>query len=473
MDEEKDSINRNIKDDDISNQTEEEIKNANDNEEVLDSYNDDNEKICIENEETNDEENENLIKEAKCSKNKRNSIIGIIISVLVLLCIVMYIKTSKYENLVYPNVAVYEEDISKLNEEQLKVKLESITNSIDKNEIYVKANNKEYRLIIKDVVSEYNINQLTDEIMSYGKEGNFVQKFCKMAFGEDIDYKFTINTNDNLIKNFIKDIAEDTNKKLKEPEVIIDGENIKYVEGKDGIKLDENELLSEIQKRIEEDNIYNKDIKINAKYKNESPNISIEDLKKVNSKISTYSTNYGAGGGRGRNIELAAKQLDNMILMPGDEFSYEKALGDITIENGYSYAPVIVNGELKDGVGGGVCQVSSTLYNTQLKAGIVPTERRNHSKAVNYVPRGLDATLATGSIDYKFKNTHNYPIVINTKAGGGTLTIEFWSNEKALNGIEYKAVGYASGNVANTYLNGYDKDGKKVYEKHIDTSVYK
>jgi vancomycin resistance protein YoaR len=159
--------------------------------------------------------------------------------------------------------------------------------------------------------------------------------------------------------------------------------------------------------------------------------------------------------------------------MPGDEFSYEQSVGPVTQDNGYTYAPVISDGKLIQGIGGGVCQVSSTLYNTQLKSGILPTERRNHSHPVSYVPRGLDATLASGSIDYKFKNTHEYPIVINTHAGGGTLTIEFWSNEHALKGIEYKPVGYASGNTANSYLYGYDKDGKKVYEKHIDTSIYR
>lgn len=99
--------------------------------------------------------------------------------------------------------------------------------------------------------------------------------------------------------------------------------------------------------------------------------------------------------------------------MPGYEFSYEKAMGDIT-----------------------------------LKAGILPTEIRNHSKAVSYVPRGLDATLATGSIDYKFKNNYDYPIVINASAKDGKLTIEFWPNKKALKGITYEARGYARGNTA-------------------------
>ena len=220
-------------------------------------------------------------------------------------------------------------------------------------------------------------------------------------------------------------------------------------------------------------NLLKENIIINAKLIKDSPKISMDDLKLINHKVSTYTTTYGSGNSRGGNVENAANKIDDLLLMPGEEFSYENAVGPVIASNGYKYAPVISNGKLVDGIGGGVCQVSSTLYNTQLNAGILPTERRNHSKAVGYVPRGLDATLASGSIDYKFKNTYEYPLVINTKAINGKLTIEIWSNEDALKGIDYKPVSYVSGNVANTYLYGYDKDGNKVYEKHIDTSVYR
>ena len=157
--------------------------------------------------------------------------------------------------------------------------------------------------------------------------------------------------------------------------------------------------------------------------------------------------------------------------MPGDEFSYEKVVGPVTSENGYTYATIISNGMLVQGIGGGVCQVSSTIYNAQLKCGILPTERQNHSKSVNYVPKGLDATLASGSIDYKFVNTYDYPIVINAYNENGKIYIEFWSNKNATNGITYEAVSYISGRVANTYLYGY-KGNDKIYEKYIDTSIY-
>lgn len=404
----------------------------------------------------------------KISTKRKYFIIGFIIGILAVFLISMNILTHKYSQLVYPGITIYEQDLSKLNREELKNKLNDLSKEIDNKNIYIKSGKNTYNLSMKEVVSNYNLESKYNEIISTYKDESKIKQIFYIIFNKDKDYKFDVTVNEKYVDKFIKDVLSENNKRCIEPKVIIKNDKISYKDGVNGKSIDENDLLNKI-----ETSIGIKDIVIDAKYNEEKPLISINDLKQVNSKISTYTTTYGAGGGRGKNVELAAKKIDDIILMPGDEFSYEKAMGDITLEAGFFYAPVISNGKLKDGVGGGVCQVSSTLYNTQLKAGILPTERRNHSKPVSYVPRGLDATLATGSIDYKFKNTYDYPIVINTKSENGKLTIEFWSNEKALKGITYEARGYARGNTANTYLYGYDKEGNKVYEKHIDTSVYR
>ncbi len=414
------------------------------------------------NEEISDKENK------KISNKRIYFIVGIIIGILAVLFISMNTLTSKYSQLVYPGITIYEQDLSKLSKEELKSKLNDLYKEINNKNIYIKSNKNTYKLSMKEAVLNYNLENKYKEIINTYKDESKINQFFHIIFNKEKDYKFDITINKKYINGFIKDVSNKNNKNCVEPKVIIENDTISYKEGINGKLVDEKYLLNKI-----ETSIGIKDINIDIKYNEEKPSIPINDLKQVNSKISTYTTTYGSGGGRGKNVELAAKKIDDVILMPGDEFSYEKAIGDITLEAGFFYAPVISNGQLKDGVGGGVCQVSSTLYNTQLKSGILPTERRNHSKAVSYVPRGLDATLATGSIDYKFKNTHDYPIVINTKAVNGKLTIEFWSNEKALKDITYEARGYASGNIANTYLYGYDKDGNKVYEKHIDTSVYR
>ena len=108
--------------------------------------------------------------------------------------------------------------------------------------------------------------------------------------------------------------------------------------------------------------------------------------------------------------------------MPGDTFSYNETIGDTTIENGYKVASVYENGKTSTGVGGGICQVSSTLYSAVLYADLKVVERRNHSLTVGYVPKGQDATVSYGSIDFKFANNTDYPIKISSAANGGTVT---------------------------------------------------
>lgn len=406
-------------------------------------------------------------------KKKKFILIGIILLIIVIFSVFIKLYVNKYEDVVYPGITVYNQDVSKLNKKQLDNELKKLSKKINSNKICISAKDKNYSIDVKDIVLEYNIDELCEEIFSYGKDKNTFLKFCKVITKKDKEFNFDVTIDDSSLLNLKEKIANETNIKAQEPQVIINGSNISYKDGKDGSKLLEKLLIEEIEKSLEQKSAINKVININAMYEDDKQTISIDDLKSVNSKISTYSTTYSPSGGRGSNVENAANKLDNMVLMPGDEFSYENAVGPVIQSNGYTYAPVISGGKLIQGIGGGVCQVSSTLYNTMLNSGILPTERRNHSKPVSYVPRGLDATLASGSIDYKFINTLEYPIVINTSCSNGNLTIEFWSNENALKGIEYEAVSYVSGRTANSYLYGYNKDGDKIYEKHIDTSIYR
>ena len=433
-------------------------------------------------ESTKEKENtiEELTQQNKEVKDKNNNLkkkkfilIGIIILIIVIFSVFIKLYVNKYEDVVYPGITVYNQDVSKLSKKQLDNELKKLSKKINTNKICISAKDKNYSIDVKDVVLEYNINELCEEIFSYGKDKNTFLKFCKVITKKDKEFNFDVTINDSSLLDLKEKIANETNIKAQEPQVIINGNSISYKDGKDGSKLLEKLLSEEIEKSLEQKDAINKVININAIYEDDKQTISIDDLKSVNSKISTYSTTYSPSGGRGSNVENAANKLDNMVLMPGDEFSYENAVGPVIQSNGYTYAPVISGGKLIQGIGGGVCQVSSTLYNTMLNSGILPTERRNHSKPVSYVPRGLDATLASGSIDYKFINTLEYPIVINTSCSNGNLTIEFWSNENALKGIEYKAVSYVSGRTANSYLYGYNKDGDKIYEKHIDTSIYR
>ena len=143
--------------------------------------------------------------------------------------------------------------------------------------------------------------------------------------------------------------------------------------------------------------------------------------------LSTFSTKYYvANVNRTTNLELAAKKINGTVLSPGEEFSYNKVVGERTIAAGFKNAAVFENGQVVDGLGGGICQISSTLYNSVLLANLEIVSRRNHGFLTSYLKAGLDATVVYGTTDFKFKNNRNYPIKIVTSVKGGVAKIDIY-----------------------------------------------
>lgn len=159
-----------------------------------------------------------------------------------------------------------------------------------------------------------------------------------------------------------------------------------------------------------------------------TPNTTLIDVEKKLVEIGSYSTPLlDDSENRVNNIDTAADYLNNEKVLPGQEFSFNETLGRRTSKKGYKKAPIIKrteNGPVKGyGVGGGICQLSSTLYNAADEAGLEITERHPHSKKVPYVPKGKDATVSYGSTDFKFKNNRQNPIVVKAEASGGKVTV--------------------------------------------------
>ena len=143
--------------------------------------------------------------------------------------------------------------------------------------------------------------------------------------------------------------------------------------------------------------------------------------------LATYSTKYDASNiNRSTNLELACEKINDKVVLAGETFSYNKTLGERTIAAGYKEAKVYENGEVVDGIGGGICQVSSTLYNSVLMANMEVTERRNHQFVTSYTPEGRDATVVYGMTDLKFKNTRKYAIKIKATCSNGIVTISIY-----------------------------------------------
>lgn len=143
--------------------------------------------------------------------------------------------------------------------------------------------------------------------------------------------------------------------------------------------------------------------------------------------LSTYSTKYSTRDkDRTTNLQLAANKINGTVLMPGEIFSYNQVVGERTIAAGYKEAPIYVSGEVVDGLGGGICQITSTLYNAVLYANLGIVSRSNHQFVPSYVTASRDATVVYGAIDFKFKNTRNYPIKITCSVSNGIATFNIY-----------------------------------------------
>ena len=156
------------------------------------------------------------------------------------------------------------------------------------------------------------------------------------------------------------------------------------------------------------------------------PTMTVRDFrsKLFRDTLSTISSSFNPGlKGRTTNVKLACDFCNNVILNPGDEFSYNKSVGPRTYERGFKDATVYVAGTTEEGVGGGICQVSSTIYSAALHADLKITERYNHSYMITYVPLGEDATVVYGSKDFRFVNNTDYPIKLRVTYGKSTMTV--------------------------------------------------
>lgn len=193
--------------------------------------------------------------------------------------------------------------------------------------------------------------------------------------------------------------------------------------------------------------------------------------------LSQYSTSYSTRNQkRTTNLRLAANKINGTILMPGETFSYNKVVGERTIAAGYQEAPIYVSGKVVDGLGGGICQITTTLYNAVVYANLDIVERSNHQFVPSYAPASRDATVVYGSIDFKFKNNRNYPIKIVCSVQNGIANFQIYGL-KTDNDYEVTISNRVTGTTSNAiYSQAYKilkQNGQVVSSTLLSQDVYK
>ena len=193
--------------------------------------------------------------------------------------------------------------------------------------------------------------------------------------------------------------------------------------------------------------------------------------------LSTYSTKYAVSNrNRTTNLILAANKINGTVLMPGETFSYNKVVGARTIAAGYKEAPIYVQGEVVDGVGGGICQITTTLYNAVLYANLEITQRTNHQFVPSYAPASRDATVVYGAIDFQFKNNRNYPIKLVCSVANGIANFQIFGLRQD-DDCEVQINAYETGRTKTAiYSEAYKilkRDGKVISQELLGRDTYK
>lgn len=379
-------------------------------------------------------------------------------------------------------------ELADLTKEEAVEKLNSILNNNEKNVVVVKRGDVKKEIKLDDINGKFDVEDVVNKAYNLGRENDIVKDnyntILIMIKGENLVANFSYD--DELLTKKINELCLEIPDLATDSSYIIEDNKLIIKNSKSGVAIKTDEFKQELinafsgnikefelpvehieKKKIDIEAIHNEIYKeaVNAYYttnpfkvykeeygrdfaitldqakkllnedkteyeiqlKNIKPSITVADLDTgaFPNVLSTFTTNYGTGdANRNANIALAAKSINSTVLMPGEVFSYNDLIGECSTKTGYKTATIYLNGKLSTGVGGGICQVSTTLYNAVLRANLEIVQRRNHSLGVTYVPAGQDAMVNIGTSDFKFKNNREYPIKVVAYVGTGSITCQ-------------------------------------------------
>lgn len=330
-------------------------------------------------------------------------------------------------------------------------------------------------LIIKLGVPEYglDLNALYEQVVdAYNRCTFVVEGKCDMIEPKDLDLEAILNEY-----------------YIAPTDAAFDSKTFEIIEGKDGYGFDLEAAKNQLKQAK-----YGSTIEI--PFTAIKPKITAQELSTTLYKdtLATYTASTVSDSNRNVNLRLACEAINGKVLMPGDVFSYNETLGERTEKKGYKPADAYLNGETVKELGGGICQVSSALYYCALLSDLEILTRENHGFASDYVPLGMDSAISWGSLDFRFRNSTEYPIRIDASAEGGDVTVTLVGTDTkdyyikmeydVLNTYDYavtyktysanNAAGYKNGDYIVKPYTGYDvKTYRCKYSKQDDSLLSK
>lgn len=360
-------------------------------------------------------------------------IAGVVIVIAVVICLIFFFTGGfhKKSDKIADRIYIGEVSVGGMTEEEAKEAVEKYVDGLAQKTVTLKASGKSVDVQADQLgLSCKNVEDLAKEALDYGQTGNVIErhKASKELEKEDKVFPLQLQVDKDKTEAFLKENEEALSQEPVDYGLKRENGEFTVIKGQSGIIVDTDESLKTINEYFSEG--WNEQASIELSVKEEAPKGSEEELLKVKDVLGTFHTDFSSSAsGRKANVKNATSKINGTLLYPGEEFSVYDAISPMDAENGYELAGSYENGTTVQTYGGGVCQVSTTLYNAVIRAELEVTERYAHSMIVNYVKPSSDAAIAGTSKNLKFKNNQKAPVYIEGYTSGGVLYFTIYGQE--------------------------------------------
>lgn len=318
-------------------------------------------------------------------------------------------------------------------EEQIAVQSnQQITLTIDGNEIAVTA---------KDLGFSWLNQEEIEEAADQYAGGNLLRRYLNQKSLEENPLNLTVKTEVDAEKlsELVDSRLSEYVRPAQDAQITRTEQGFEVTESVSGLEVDKEATKKALDQAIADG--LEQPVTVEAVVAKSQPRMTKDDLLTIQDELGTFSTTFSAGNrSRTKNLNTAAEKINGTVLMPGEEFSAYTWLTPFTIENGYASAGSYANGQVVDTVGGGACQICTTLYNAALLSELEITQRQNHSMVVGYVKPSMDSAIAGTVKDLKFKNSYETPVYLEGLVNGNKLTFTIYGQETRPENREIKFV---------------------------------
>ena len=335
------------------------------------------------------------------------------------------------EKLIADNIYIGDIAVGGMSQAQANEAVDAYVESLGSTQFTLSVDGKSVTATAADFGVTWSNPVIVKDAADVGRTGNLIERYKskKDLEHENLVFDIAYTADKEMVKHFLEEHTAEMNQDAVNYGLVRENGAFRMTDGQNGVAVDVDKSVDEIVSYIEETwTQENASLELAASVV--EPEGTKEQLARVKDVLGTFTTDFGtSSAGRAQNVRNGASKINGTVLYPGEQFSVYEAVNPFTAENGYELAGSYENGTTVQTYGGGICQVSTTLYNAVIRAELAINERFCHSMIVSYVQPSMDAAIAGTYKDLKFTNNYDFPIYIEGSTGGMQITFTIYGEE--------------------------------------------